>query len=54
MWEDGSIGVESETELLLEAGHNTAVGLRHEYSRDAATLQQSDKNETSLFLRYRF
>mgnify|MGYP001187727994 FL=1 len=53
-WEDGSIGVESETELLLEAGRNTAVGLRHEYSRDAATLQQSDKNETSLFLRYRF
>lgn len=53
-WEDGSTGLESETELLLEAGRTTAVGLRHEYSRDAATLQQSDKNETSLFLRYRF
>lgn len=53
-WEDGSTGLESEAELLLEAGRNTAVGLRHEYSRDAATLQQSDKDETSLFLRYRF
>ena len=53
-WEDGSTGLESEAELVLETGRNTSVGLRHEYSRDAATLQQSDKDETSLFLRYRF
>ncbi len=49
----GDTGLEAGGEVVYDLGRALGIGLRWEYSRNAATLSRADEESTSLFLRYR-
>jgi hypothetical protein len=49
----GDTGLDAGAEVVYDLGRALGLGLRWDYSRNAATLSRADEESTSLFLRYR-
>jgi hypothetical protein len=49
----GDTGLDAGAEVVYDLGRALGIGLRWDYSRNAATLSRADEESTSLFLRYR-
>ena len=53
-WERGDIGSDIDAEMHYELTRHLGFGLRWTYTRDAASLNRTNEEETRLYLRYRF
>lgn len=53
-WERGDIGSDIDAEMHYELTERLGFGLRWTYTRDAASLNRTNEEETRLYLRYRF
>lgn len=53
-WERGEVGSDIDAEMHYELTQHLGFGLRWTYTRDAASLNRTNEEETRLYLRYRF
>lgn len=53
-WEAGNVGSDIDAEMHYELTRHLGFGLRWTYTRDAASLNRTNEEETRLYLRYRF
>lgn len=49
----GDTGLDGGAEVVYDLGRALGIGLRWDYSRNAATISRADEESTALFLRYR-
>lgn len=53
-WKEGDRGFESQSELAFDIFGNLALGFRHRFRKNAATLEAQHENELRVFTRVRF
>ena len=53
-WDTGDVGRDIDAELHYELTRRLGFGLRWTFTRDAASLNRTNEEETRLYLRYRF